>query len=284
LCRVGDDALLGAAEVVVEEVLEPHAGDEEEVPAVGAAEFDVFHGAVCGDFAVAFASGAEALVELLQEVLDLEVGGCGLGLVVAEKREGDADDREPLAASGVVDAGDVLGEAVCIDERCDRCGFLGLLVDHERHGDAAVRWQPQESWPQSRSGPWTRSAQSEKVDINEMGNQSRVGSPRPVCFSRRGRVREGVALRLATFVRDLFVAAGEADRLEGEEVDLLRVVEGKLDDAANLLVVDAVDDGGDGTMSTPASWRLWMAWSFTSNALPTLRCELAALPMPSNWR
>src|SRR5258708_38743233 len=24
-------------------------------------------------------------------------------------------------------------------------------------------WQPQESWPQSRSGPWTRSAQSEKV-------------------------------------------------------------------------------------------------------------------------
>ena len=34
---VGDDALLGAAEVVVEQVLEPHAGDEEEVPAVLAA-------------------------------------------------------------------------------------------------------------------------------------------------------------------------------------------------------------------------------------------------------
>jgi hypothetical protein len=31
---VGDDALLGAAEVVVEQILEPHAGDEEEVPAV----------------------------------------------------------------------------------------------------------------------------------------------------------------------------------------------------------------------------------------------------------
>src|SRR6266566_8769119 len=59
-------------------------------------------------------------------------------------------------------------------------------------------------------------------------------------------MRQGVALRLATFVRDLFVAAGEADGLEGEEVDLLRVVKGELDDAANLLVVDAVDDGGDG--------------------------------------
>ena len=59
-------------------------------------------------------------------------------------------------------------------------------------------------------------------------------------------VREGVALRLAALVGDVFVAAGEADRLEGEEVDLLRVVERELDDAANLLVVDAVDDGGDG--------------------------------------
>ena len=39
-----------------------------------------------------------------------------------------------------------------------------------------------------------------------------------------------------------------------------------------------------GTMSTPASCRLSMACSFTSNRLPTLRCELAALPMPSNCR
>src|SRR3974377_2047211 len=41
-------------------------------------------------------------------------------------------------------------------------------------------WQPQLSDPQSLSGPCTRSAQSEKVLMNEMGNQSRVGSPRPV--------------------------------------------------------------------------------------------------------
>ena len=39
---VGNDALLGAAEVVVEQILEPHAGDEEEVPAVLAAQLDVF--------------------------------------------------------------------------------------------------------------------------------------------------------------------------------------------------------------------------------------------------
>ena len=65
---VGDDALLGAAEVVVEEVLEPHAGDEEEVPAVAAAELNVLDGAVGGDLSVVAACGSEALVELLQEV------------------------------------------------------------------------------------------------------------------------------------------------------------------------------------------------------------------------
>ena len=43
-------------------------------------------------------------------------------------------------------------------------------------------WQPQLSWPQSDAGPWTRSAQSVNVPMNEIGNQSRTGSPRPVWF------------------------------------------------------------------------------------------------------
>ncbi len=61
-----------------------------------------------------------------------------------------------------------------------------------------------------------------------------------------GHVRQRVALGGATLVGDGFVAAGEADRLEAEEVDLLRIVERELDDVADLLVIDAVDDGGDG--------------------------------------
>ena len=135
---VGDDALLGAAEVVVEEILEPHAGDEEEVPAIGAALFDVGHGAVGGDLAVVAAGGAEALVELRQQVDDLEVGRRLGGIVVAEQRESDADDGEELAAGGVVDLGNVLGEAIGVEERGDGNGFLGFLVDHQRHADAAV--------------------------------------------------------------------------------------------------------------------------------------------------
>src|ERR1039458_8621340 len=65
---VGDDALFGAAEIVIEEILKPHTGDEEEVPAIAAALLDVVHGAVFADRAVVLAGGAEGLVELLHEI------------------------------------------------------------------------------------------------------------------------------------------------------------------------------------------------------------------------
>ena len=61
-----------------------------------------------------------------------------------------------------------------------------------------------------------------------------------------GHVRERVALRHAALFGNVFVAARKADRLEREERDLLGIVEGEFDDAAHLLVVDAVHDGGNG--------------------------------------
>ena len=57
-------------------------------------------------------------------------------------------------------------------------------------------------------------------------------------------VRERVALGHAALVGDVLIAAGKADRLEAEEADLLGIVERELDDAAHLLVVDAVHDRG----------------------------------------
>ena len=170
------------------------------------------------------------------------------GLVVAQQRERDADDGEELAAGGVVDLrATSLASWSASRKAVTGTASLVSLSIISAMPMPQLGWQPQESWPQSRSGPCTRSAQSEKVDMKEMGNQSRVVSPRPVWFSDVVReVRQRVALCLAALVGDVFIAAGEADGLEGEEVDLLRVVERELDDAANLLVVDAVDDGGDG--------------------------------------
>src|SRR5215469_16576268 len=60
------------------------------------------------------------------------------------------------------------------------------------------------------------------------------------------QVRQGVTLRVTPFVGDFFVAAGERNRLKRQERDALRIVERELNDAADLLVVQAVDDGYDG--------------------------------------
>src|SRR5262249_20084804 len=59
-------------------------------------------------------------------------------------------------------------------------------------------------------------------------------------------VGQGVPLRLTAFVSDLLVTSGEGNRLEREELNLLRIVERELNDASDLLVVNAVDDRGNG--------------------------------------
>src|SRR5499425_2508490 len=43
-------------------------------------------------------------------------------------------------------------------------------------------WQPQESEPHCDSLPFTMSAKPAKVEMNEIGNQSRVGSTLPTCL------------------------------------------------------------------------------------------------------
>src|SRR5262249_4731378 len=71
LCGVRNDALLGPAEVVVVEILKPHAGDEQEVPAISAALLDIVDSAIARDlavFLVGLLGRAEGLIELLEQV------------------------------------------------------------------------------------------------------------------------------------------------------------------------------------------------------------------------
>jgi hypothetical protein len=80
-----------------------------------------------------------------------------------------------------------------------------FLVHDDGHADAAVRVAAARERAPVGRGPCTRSAQSLNVPMNEIGNQSRDGSPMPVGSSRRAPVRERVALRRAALVRDFFV-------------------------------------------------------------------------------
>ena len=88
--------------------------------------------------------------------------------------------------------------------------------------------------------------------VGEIGERAHEGNREPVAhrLAQPGlvlhvvrQVRQRVALGLAALVGDGFIAAGERNRLEGQERNLLRIVEREAHHRAHLLVVDAVDDG-----------------------------------------
>ena len=58
-------------------------------------------------------------------------------------------------------------------------------------------------------------------------------------------VTERVALALSLLVRNVFVATGEAHRLEAHDRDLVGVLDREVDDRADLIVVYAADDRDD---------------------------------------
>ena len=64
-------------------------------------------------------------------------------------------------------------------------------------------------------------------------------------------VRQCVSLSVPAFVADLFVASSKRDRLERKESNLPRVVESKLDDASDLLIVYTVNDRNYGNDAKP---------------------------------
>ncbi len=174
------------------------------------------------------------------------MGGRLERIVVAQQGQRETNNRGPLAAGSVVHLGEILGDLVHVEEGRDWRGFLGFLVDHERHANAAVgvasagELAPLGRGPVNEVGPVREGAHERDWEPVALGN-----AEADLVLHIVRHMREGVALGETALVGDVFVAAREADRLEREEADLLRVVEGELNNAAHLLVVDAIDDRGD---------------------------------------
>ncbi len=168
-------------------------------------------------------------------------------VVVADERERHAEDRQEASTAGIADRRNVLRELFGLQERRHRHGFLGFLVDHDRHADAAVRVASAGQLSEFLLGAvrHVRPVGEAAHERNREPVADRLADARLVLHVVR-EMRQRVALRGPALGRHFFVAAGERHRLEREEVDRLRVVERELDDAADLLVVQAVDDRHDG--------------------------------------
>ena len=168
------------------------------------------------------------------------------GIVVLQQRQRHAGDRHPLAARRVVHLRDVFRDGVAVEERGDRNCFLGFLVDHDGHADAAIRVAAAAQRAPILVGPVNQ------VGPVGEGAHERDGEPVASGLAQSGlilhvvrQVRQRVALRVTALVGDGLVASGERNRLEREERDALGIVERELDDASDLLVVEVVDDGDD---------------------------------------
>ncbi len=131
-----------------------------------------------------------------------------------------------------------------LTERGEGHRFLGFLIHHHGHADAAIRVAAAAQLAPSGLG-----AVDQIAPIGEGGDErnrepvARRLAESGLVFDVVRQVGKRVALGGAALVGDGFVAAGERHRLEREERNLLGVVQRELNDAAHLLVVDAVDDG-----------------------------------------
>src|SRR5262249_47397396 len=88
---IRDDAHLGAAEVVVEQVLEPHSSNEEEVPRILSARHNVFESAVRRSAAIlgrGLLGERPGLVELLKEIVKRQALWPFEWVIVFEQRQG----------------------------------------------------------------------------------------------------------------------------------------------------------------------------------------------------
>src|SRR5687767_4591475 len=93
LRSVRNDAHLGAPEIVIEEILEPHACDKQEVPAIRTTLLDVLCIAIAADLSVVLACQAKRLVKLLEELVKGKLRWRLIRVVVLQERQTHHDVR-----------------------------------------------------------------------------------------------------------------------------------------------------------------------------------------------
>ena len=132
LRRVGNDAHLGAPEIIRPEILKPHPGDEHHQPFVGLA--------IVGILETDTAKLAAALlVVLLDEIEQTEPLWGPRGGVVAQEAQRRLNLGQYRPARRVADDARILHEPVDVDEGRHRRPLLGPLADHEGRAHTAIR-------------------------------------------------------------------------------------------------------------------------------------------------
>ncbi len=109
----------------------------------------------------------------------------------------------------------------------------------------------------------------------------RLANPGLVLYVMR-KIRQRIPLGVTTLVGDLSSRPDKRHRLEGLEADLPGIVQRKLHHAPDLFIGDAVQDWDDRDDVYPRSVQVFDRQELDVEQISPNRCELAALPIPSN--
>src|ERR1051326_56577 len=139
LSAIRDDAHFCATEIIVEEILEPHTRDEQEVPAIRTTLLNVSLTAIAADFTVVLTGQAKRLVKLLEELIQSKLRRRLVRVVVLQERQTHHDVRHPLATRRVSDLLHVFHETRNVQKLRHRTHLFEFLVDHHRSTNTAVR-------------------------------------------------------------------------------------------------------------------------------------------------
>src|SRR5258707_7543722 len=93
LRSIRDDAHLGATKVVIKKILKPHAGNEQEIPAIFPEALDPFTAGFYVVFVVMFLA-TEFLTELSDQINELEVRRRHERIVISQQCQGHTGDRQ----------------------------------------------------------------------------------------------------------------------------------------------------------------------------------------------
>ena len=220
LRAVRDDAHLGAAEVVVEEVLEPHAGRRRAR-------------ATRTRSLLRLRCRAPAAARLAHELPDergqrRSPGGAFCGREVAQDGERDVDRRDGLRARAVGDRLDVLQQLADVESEAPGTAPLRvLLFTSSTVPMPQFGWQPHLSAPHSARPAGEGPSGRRTAPSADSGNQSRIGFGR----RRAGRAGRAPGARACSAASsrssslDVLVAPGEAHRLERDDRDLVGVLD-----------------------------------------------------------
>src|SRR2546427_7438694 len=108
LCGIRNDALLRPPEIVVEQILEPHAGDEQEVPSVLAPFHNVINRPLRSNLAVVTPSHVVVLIELTEQVRQLEMRRRFERIVVLHQKQSHSEPGQKLSPSRTVHLSSIL--------------------------------------------------------------------------------------------------------------------------------------------------------------------------------